>query len=226
LILKKLLFIFLPVFILFSCSSTQQRTSAPPGFTVSLDSKQEPLGIIEMQRDLLFPRSGLTKESVEIIYFPEEDAVCFKYRSDFFTYHLFLDFNGRELFRNALEKYTADYEVRDLTDNSRRTNAIYGNSYGYLIWQEFKFTKKFDGNMEVEAGYQFKSRSPYFTFTQKQASYINKLDLKTQNRSQTITMHFTRAQAQELEALLDEELLRSHAVERIIRNGAAEADVW
>jgi len=202
-----------------SCKTIFRGAPKPAKFTVSLSSRQVPLGTIEMQRDRRFTTSGLVKEVADILYFPEEDAVCIKYRSDFFTYHLFFDVTGRDLFLKSLEKYRAAYEDRDLPNNNKRTGNQYGSAEGYLIWQELSFTKRYNGNMNIEAGYLFKKNSPYFVIIQNQSYYEDIMNKANNGASQLITLHFTRAQAQELAAFFDRELLRTHAVPRVIREG-------
>jgi len=215
------------VFCLTSCGTVPFETGLlPKKFTVSLKSRQVPLGDIETQIKNTFPKTGLAKKDVKVIYFPEEDAVCLSYKT-IQSYYCFLDREARELFITALNKYSQEYEERSITDNKRKTTSAYGRTGVFLIWQQFSFSKQYGMNTDITYGYLFYNNSPYFALTQKNVSYIDTDNgSREEFKSYEIVMHFTRAQAQELEALLDEELLRSHAVERIIRNGAAEADVW
>ena len=229
-----ILFLILSIFLLTfsSCKTPFGKkifSSVPkePKFTVSLNSRQVPLGNIEMQRDKRFSSTALVKEAADVIYFPEEDAVCIKYKSDFFNYHLFLDRTGRLLFLNALEKYMAAYEIRDLPNNNKKTGNIYGSAECYLTWQEFKFTKRFSGNMNIEAGYRFNKGLPYFLIIQNQSEFIDTTNKSNNTASQQILIHFTRAQAQELAAFFNEEALREHAVPRIRRDGlTVDVDAW
>jgi len=223
------------VLTLSSCASLFQRKEPePPKFTVNLSSRQVELGMAEMQRDRNFPSSGLTKVEITVIYFPEEDALCLRYRSDFFTYNQFWHANGRDLFLRSLNRYMDEYERRSLVDsNSRASRTRYGNTEGYLTWQEYSFTRRFSGNMAVDIGYAFRERSPYFTVTQRQTSNTGPdrggSSTGGSTNSQEIAMYFTRAQAQELAAFFDEEVLREHAVtrpERRVVPGEVEFDVW
>jgi hypothetical protein len=229
----KTISIILLAFTLSSCaviqSAFQRKQPEPPKFTVSLRSQQIPLGTVEMQRDRNFPFSGLERTDVNVIYFPEEDAVCLNYRSDFFTYHFFWDVDGRELFLKALETYNRDFDNRNLPNNPRRTRAAYGSTDGFLIWQEFSFARRLEANMIIEIGFLFRERSPYFAVTQKQAVVYDVSDSREETLSQEITMYFTRAQAQELADFFSEELLRTHAVPRAFRPGmtsSPDADAW
>jgi hypothetical protein len=66
------------------------------------------------------------------------------------------------------------------------------------------FSNHARGLSRLDFGYRFKDRSPYFTVTQSEAkdTYVN-----PKNSSTQVTMYFTRAMAQELAALFDEDNL-------------------
>ena len=150
---------------------------------------------------------GLRKGTVNVIYFPDEDAVALQYRESLYTYHQFWSFEGRDVFLKALEQYAEDFTARNFTNSSRRSRRTYGTVEGFLIWQMHSFTTQARGNMDVELGYFFKNRAPYFTVTQREAEYIHP-EFKSENRtSKTIIMYFTRAQAAELAALFDRQFL-------------------
>jgi len=195
-----------------ACSSTPPQ---PENFTVDLSSPQLPAGEIETQIPRMFPLSGLKKILVTVSYFPYEDAVCLNYRSDFFTYNQFWSRDGRNTFLTALEKYNADYTARNLNWRNRRDRMSspnrYGTVEGYLIWQMASITRRVSANMDVELGYTFSDDSPYYAVTQKLTVWDNpRSDLEEDDlASQEIVMHFTRAQAQELAALFDQDYLRS-----------------
>jgi len=203
-------FIFIPILALAlafaACPSTPRRT--PGKFSVDLSSPQFPAGEIETQIDRTFPLTGIRKIAVAVSYFPGDDAVCLRYRSDFFTYNQFWSPEGREAFLAALEKYNEDYATRDLDSGNRRSKSKYGVIEGFLAWQMQSFTRRVTANMNVELGYSFKDRAPYYAVTQKLTSYVDNISKENDMNSQEITMYFTRAQAQELAELFDPEYLR------------------
>lgn len=216
------------VLVLSSCNSLKGKDPEPPKFSVSLSSRQIPLGTAETQRARNFPLSGLLKVEINVIYFPDEDALCLVYRSDFYTYHQFWDESGRQLFLRTLYRYMEEYERRNLDSNSRTSRTRYGTTEGFLMWQEYSFTRRYSANMNMDFGYSFVDRSPYFTVTQR-ATTQYEADGHTSNNSQEIAMYFTRAQAQELAEYFDEELLREHALpssERRIISPRVDVDVW
>jgi hypothetical protein len=206
---KKIFLIFVFALALFPMCKTAPR-QVEEKFTVELSSPQLPVGEIETQIDRAFPMSGLKKINAIVSYFPYEDAVCLRYRSDFFTYYQFWSLSGREAFVKALETYNGDYAKRDFDMRDKKSKSVYGAVEGYLIWQMQSFTRRAMANMDVELGYAFSDRSPYYAVTQKLTVYENPTDTSGENdmASQEITMHFTRAQAQELAVLFNQEYLR------------------
>jgi len=193
------------VLLLTGCSSAPSTGK----FTVLQSSPNLPVGEIETQIKKTFPLSGIRKINVNVSYFPYEDAVCLRYRTDYFSYQQFWSANGREVFLRALEKYAADYEARDLDTNNKKSKSVYGGTVGYLIWQTASFTSQAKANMDMELGYAFNDKSPYFAVTQNLTTYEDRIDIELNRNSQEITMFFTRAQAQELAALFDQAFLKA-----------------
>jgi len=209
----KIIFLLALCAVFFSC-----KTTPPPvveKFTVSLRSPQVVIGDIEFQFDPFLSIGKITKETASVIYFPREDAVCLQYRQAFFTYHQFWSADGRQAYSNALQKYNTDFEERKLNQRAgRRERRKYGATEGFLIWQQMSFTVQASGNMNVEFGYAFSDRSPYFIVNQLEAEFIEPNELlRDHNRtSMAMAMFFTRAQAAELEKYFDQQLLDSIAL--------------
>jgi hypothetical protein len=180
-------------------------------FVVNLNSPQIPIGEVELRFNTFMSMRGLRLEKANVIYFPREDAVCIQYRHEFVTYHQFWSRIGRLEFLAALEKYNEEYTERTLVINDRRSKRNYGVVEGYLIWQMYSFTVQARANMNVELGYEFRDRSPFFTINQRQAEYKEDNSRDNNRTSPVITMYFTRAQAAQLADLFDPEFLRGVA---------------
>lgn len=178
-------------------------------FTVDLRSPQIEIGEIEWQMSRFLGIGGLRKDTVPVTYFPREDAVRLQFRVEFFTYHQFWSREGRQAFIEALAQYNEDFESRNLPrKNARRTRRAYGVTEGYLIWQMYTFTVQARANMNVELGYEFRDKAPYFTVNQREAEYIDPISRDQNRTSQIMTMYFTRAQAEQLAELFDQQFLR------------------
>jgi len=203
-ILNKSTFVLFFAFavVLVSC----QTTGRTEPFTVNHNSPQIPLGDIDVQFDTFLSIGGLKKQTVKVIYYPKEDAVCIQYKQDFFTFNQFWSRAGRNAFKNAFQRYNEEYDARTLkrTGNSSK---VYGKVQGYLIWQQSSFTVRAHAGMSVELGYGFKEKVPYFVTNQRSAEFIDPNSNDNYRNSQTIPMFYTRAQAAELIALFEQSLL-------------------
>jgi len=200
----KLIISFLIILVIFSACTTNSGKDTLE-FIVNQNSPQIPIGEIELQFTTLMGMGGLRKQTVNVIYFPVEDAVCLLYRQDFMNYHQFWSRMGRQAFITALQNYNQDYETRSLERRGGRNAARkYGTVRGYLIWQQFSIAVRARANMNVELGYAFKDRMPYFTISQREAEYKDAVTRDNDRTSQNITMYFTRAQAAELAALFEQ----------------------
>jgi hypothetical protein len=204
--------VILLILILGSCASAPTQETDAPALTVSRNSHEIHIGTVDMQVNKTF---GFPRLTAEVFYFPAEDAVALRYRLDFVSYNQFWGLEGREMFRNALERYLDDYENRRLDRNSRRTRTVYGTTQGFLTWQQFTFSKLHRGNMPVGLGYIFRDRSPYFTVNLRPAFHEDEFSVRNNKLSDAFTFCFTRAQARELMGLFDESLLRSLDVPQI-----------
>jgi len=189
-----------------ACASSAEKQEIDV-FTVDLKSRQITISEIELQFDPAMGIGKIKKGNAAVIYFPQEDAVCLQFRQDFFTFHQFWNREGRIAFIEALEKYNDDFEARNLNSKNRRSKRSYNTVQGYLTWQQFNFSVLARGNMDVELGYVFKDRAPYFTVNQREAEYIDENYRDNNRTSATMTLYFTRAQAAELAALFEQHFL-------------------
>jgi len=175
-------------------------------FTVNMKSPQIKVGEVDLQLETFLGMGKLKKQNVTVLYFPKEDVICLKYKYEFYTFYQFWNKKGRLEFINALTKYNEDYNARNLEKNNK-SQYKYGVVRGYLVWQLISITVQARANMNVELGYVFKDKSPYFSVNQREAEYID-ADARDNNRtSPNITMYFTRAQAAELSKIFEDHLI-------------------
>jgi len=205
--MKNFLYLFVIAFVLSACVSNKPEVEI---FTVNLGSPQIPMGEIDVQFNRTFPLPGIKKGTVTVSYYPKEDAVCLRYRFDLMTYYQFWSRNGRAAFLNALAKYKDAYEARSL--NRRGGAKEYGAAYGYLIWQLHRLAVQAKSNVNVEIGYAFKDNAPYFMTTQKEGYYEDPVSRDQNRESIPIPIYFTRAQANELAVLFDQEYLQALSI--------------
>jgi hypothetical protein len=176
-------------------------------FKVSLKSPQSVVGEIELQLDTLMGMGQLKKQTATVLYFPKEDVICLKYKYEFYTYHQFWNRRGRLQFISALQKYNEDYDARDLQRNFNKSQQKYGTVRSYLVWQLATFTVQAYANMNIDLGYTFKDRSPYFSVYQREAEYLDDRARDSNRTSPALTMYFTRAQAAELSEIFEQYII-------------------
>jgi len=197
-----------------ACQSTGRSREKP--FDVNWDAPRIQIGEIELQLEEMAKFGKLSKASVPVYYFPDDDVVGLYYRYNYFNYYQCWDWKGRDAFCKALVSYHHDYDARELNSSSRNSMRSYGFVVGYLVWQQLSFTLRAYANMTMELGYGFKDRAPYFTVNQREAEYVTGQDGtehgESGNRiSEVITLYFTRAQAAKLTELFDQDYLNGFA---------------
>jgi hypothetical protein len=163
-------------------------------------------GSVEIVFEKLFS-SKLNKVEVEVIFHPRLNSVALDFRYEMIRYRQFWDLTGRLQFAAALERYKEDYEARKLGTQFRRTKAAYGKTRGRLEWETFKFSKTYIAQPVIELGYRFKENSPFFTIHMRSAKEEAPPGDSSTMESRLINMYYTRAQADELVKLFDQEYL-------------------
>ncbi|MDR2951925.1 MAG: hypothetical protein LBU82_01645 [Treponema sp.] len=187
--------------LLASCASIR----APEPFTVDLSSSRCAAGTGEAQFDKAL--GGIKKGEIALFYYPDEDAVCLEYRAETINFMQFWSKAGRDSFISSLEHYKEDFEQKNLIVNrSLKTRRIYDRVRGYLVWGSLGIlSKPAIANTDYNIGYDFKDKSPYFTVIQRAAE---QKDSSFKMTSSNIMMYFTRAQADCIADLFNQEYLR------------------
>jgi hypothetical protein len=190
-----------------ACSSTPKEES----FSVDLRSPRYEAGSAEAYFDRYLSIGNLKKNDVAVFYYPIEDAVCLQFKIQFADCNQFWDRDGREAFVGALERYKDDYEERKLGKTSKKTaRRTYGSTQGFFAWKRTIIGIQAHGSPKVEFGYNIKSKAAFFTTTQLESYYVDHIAPQSRNQtSPVIMMYFTRAQAEALVLLFDEENLKT-----------------
>jgi hypothetical protein len=196
--------------LLFSCESlgTKPRASNP-NFLADMDPLS--IGSVSMQFDK-FLSSSLEKKDAEVWLDPRTDSVYIQFRYQAVTFKQFWDKSNRLQFITALEKYKKDYEAKNLNLKGSRAGRAYGILDGRTQWKlidgSLISSENSESRPKIGLGYQFKQNSPYFTV--QQAAAENLLGTSDEQReSLALSVYFTRAQAEELAKLFDQQYLLS-----------------
>jgi len=166
-----------------------------------------------VQFETMMGLGNLKKYNVSVLYFPKEDVVCLKYVYEYYTFHQFWNKKGRLYYISALQKYNEDYATRNLQKGDNKSRRKYGIIRGFLVWQMFSFSVQANASMNVELGYNFKDKSPYFTVFQRSAEYLSERSRDGNRSSPNITIFFTRAQAAELSAIFEQYILQGETLD-------------
>ncbi|GHV65533.1 hypothetical protein AGMMS49587_19910 [Spirochaetia bacterium] len=194
--------------LLFSCKSTGAKGPIA-NFFPGTNTEAVSIGSAAMQFNKFFS-SGIEKKDVETYFDPHTDMVYLQFRYQTVVYRQFWDKSNRLQFITALEKYKKDYEAKKLNLKGSRAIRAYGILKGLTVWGQFSSNIFMNAasRPRLELGYQFKQNSPYFTVHQLAADNIYNASDEGKS-SIAITTYFTRAQADELAKLFDQQYLLS-----------------
>ena len=190
------------IFLLLSCNTLEPNKY--PNMVADADPFS--VGTAEVEFDRPFS-SKVNKVVIEAIFHPRLNAVSLEFKYQLLKYRQFWDSPARKQFAASLELYKRDFEDRKLIDNYRKTRDIYGRTKGRVEWEAFKFTKTRVANPTIELGYRYKENTPFFaTLMRGTKEETSELDNSATNSAQ-INMYFTRAQADEMAKLFDQDYL-------------------
>jgi len=175
---------------------------------VNLRGPNFELGNVNAQFDTLIP-GRMENNNIVVSYYPEDDVICLRFRHNFITYYQFWSANNRQEFIDALAEYKQAFEERNLPNRNRRTKRQYGTVRGLVIWESSRFGEQGTSHPNIDIGYQFKNRSPYFSITQNQAPNITEITRESSPKNPALTMYFTRSQADALAELFDTDLFQN-----------------
>ena len=197
-------FLILAAVLCVSCGTVDD-SKKYPNMVANVDPV--PAGTIEVQFSR-FLSSKLTKAEVDVIFYPRLNAVALEFRYELVRYRQFWDADSRKQFAQALELYKADYEARNLIDRYRKTRAIYGKVRERVEWETFKYANTHLAYPTIEIGYRFRDKMPYFSTLMRSAKEEIVDGLSSPGgESAQISMFFTRAQADDLVYLFDQDFL-------------------
>jgi len=209
-------------FLVCSCSS------APPPRTFSVDLKSPSFeaGAVEAYFDRYLSIGSLKKNPVKVFYYPNEDAVCLQFKVQLVSCNQFWDKAGRDAFTSAFKRYQEELREKKLDGKGRKAREAYGTVPGYFTWKKTPVSVQAYGNPKINIGYQFKvvkkDASVFFTTTQTESRYEDPLSRDRSQTSPVLVIYFTRAQAESLIELFDQEYLQGLVKPAAGNSGGAE----
>lgn len=144
----------------------------------------------------------------ELIYNPKTDmsGVATYYQTNY--YEILWDAKTRQGITDALAMYLKDFEAKKLIRNSNlKTRRLYlKNGKSEIQWGTLKIFCDNKAKCTVEAGYEFKNKSPYFCIIIKQGKNIaENIGTNVPRESTEVQLYFTKAQAKAFVDLISNE---------------------
>jgi hypothetical protein len=210
--MKRLFLLFSLPFLFVSCSTFERRAAATrashPNFIADLDPVS--VGAISGQLQKLLS-SSLEKKDVNVYFVPRTDEVYLEFKYQTLTFRQYWEKTDRLKFVTALERYKKDFAARALNLKGARARRVYGNFDGKTEWGQvntsFLMNSRAFPNMEL--GYQFKKKNPYFTVNMQAAPDVLNLGDGFERDSLDVMLYLSKAQGDELAALFDQQYLLS-----------------
>jgi hypothetical protein len=191
--------------------------AAPPPYQEDINVANldpVPLGTLDIGIIRLFSNS-VELMQVPLLYNPRTDAITLEFRVQTTHFRQFWSRQMRETFIRTLAEYEADYAARNLPRGStNKMGRAYATMRAKTEWWLFTITTEYQGFPLMDVGYSFQNGSPYFTVTQRKTKDVRESITSRQTSSLNIVLYFTRAMAQDLAALFNEDHIYSLIPER------------
>jgi len=188
--------------LVFSCGSVKPAVSNP-----SMIADIDPFSIDSVTVWLEQTFSSKLKEvDVEVTLHPRKNEVILEFRHNMITHRLFWSEAARQQFRAAFDSYSDDFDNKRLVTDYRKSRAAYGKNTLRYEWETFKYSTTYFSTPPIEFGYRFMDKAVYFTVFLRSAKEESS-ETSRNNDSQQYSVYFTRAQAEELAHLFDQDYL-------------------
>lgn len=121
-------------------------------------------------------------------------------------YYLFMDSDSRKAVMKAIDNYFSDFDKKRLKRDYASSFKVYGKAPVRLRWGTLSNSTPNNGETDMNFGYKFKEKSPYFCITIYPTfnEYSNVTEA-ADKESLMLTYYFTKAQLLELKSMLSEE---------------------
>lgn len=129
-----------------------------------------------------------------------------QYRSNLGGYNLLMNKAARRALADSVKQYLADFDNKTLSRKTRESYKVYGQYPCRMEWGLFAQTASNYADTNVQMGYMFKNKSPYFTLTVWETKN-SRYQVTTSNDEdlQTTYIFMTKEQARQLSDRLSDE---------------------
>jgi len=186
-----------------SCASTEKAPQYP---TRLADKDPFSIGYANASVDRSFS-SSVRPIDIDVFFHPRTNEVVLEFRHGVSYYKQIWNQAGRQQFIKAINEYKDDFTNQKLTTRYNKTRTIYGKVKGRFIWEPLKISPEYRSSPLIDLGYRFRDGSPYFSVYQRIASEETKINKDGVTESPAYSLYFTRAQAEDLAHLFNQDLL-------------------
>ena len=173
---------------------------------------------------------GIETKDAVVTLDPRLNAIVLSFPSQGSTYKLSLKKDARASIIDAVSRYNADFEQKLLAKKGMKRSSVYGTAQSDLSWGTVSLlSNNAKAKPVLKLGYTFVNDAPYFTITIPESDNIllgSDSDYLVK-KSITITLHYTRAQAEKLVELIspeniDAEIAAKNVPADLLPEGQAE----
>lgn len=151
-----------------------------------------------------------------IIIYPKTGEAGIKTRFQATYYAILFNDQMRHRIFGAVDQYLDDFANKKLKRKNKKSYAEYGRGKAYINYGTLAMMMAAEGKPDIQIGYKFKGKSPYFTITVRSTPNID--PNKGQNDvkdSVEFILYFTKAQASAFCSLLRDEIVEAALVEEL-----------
>ena len=186
------------------------------------------IGLSSMSLNKLF--GGLEIKDAVVRLEPRVNAVVLDFVTQGSMFKLSLKKDARAAIIDAALRYNDDFEQKRLEKKGAKRNVVYGTVASDLSWGVLSLlSNNAKAKPVLKLGYTFVNDAPYFTITIPESDNIllgSDSDYMVK-KSITLTLHYTRAQAEKLVELISpeniaDEIAAKNVPEDLLPEGQAE----
>jgi hypothetical protein len=152
------------------------------------------------------------KIALSLIYDTKTNMAGIQFRSNLGGYNLLMNDSTRHMLADSVKQYISDFDAKKLNKKTRQSFKVYGQSPCRMEWGLLAQTASNYAETDVQMGYMFKGKSPYFTLTVWETkNFVKQVTTSNDEDLQTTYVFMTKEQAQQLCDKLSDEAVRAAA---------------
>jgi hypothetical protein len=146
------------------------------------------------------------KIALSLIYDAKTNMAGIQFRSNLGGYNLLMNDAARHALADSVKEYLSDFDNQKLSRKRKASYKIYGQSPCRMEWGLLAQTASNYAETDVQMGYMFKGKSPYFTLTVWETkNRVRQVTTSNDEDLQTTYVFMTKEQAEQLCSKLSDE---------------------